>query len=149
MTELEKILEIIGDSKCKHGTHKEYILVSQAIKNEYKNDGLQAFINWTYKFGTENKKREAIDLYTKYTKYTPLNRKERLTIGSLKLWAKENNLKLYKELFPRVEPSLIDFLKDKEPVNYEKIIDNKLEEAMTELILTNSDYGSAVVVNLL
>ena len=42
---------------------------------------------------------------------------------------------------------MIDFLKDKEQVNYE--IDNKLEEAMKELINTNSDYACAVVINLL
>jgi hypothetical protein len=42
---------------------------------------------------------------------------------------------------------LIDFLKDKEQFNY--AIDNKLEEAMKELINTNSDYGCAAVVNLL
>ena len=99
LTEIEQLLECIGSSRCSTGKFKEWYEVGQAIKNELKNEGNKYFINWTNKYGSDNKKSEAYDQITKYIKYTPKKDKKRLAIASLHYWAKESNIELYDKLF--------------------------------------------------
>jgi hypothetical protein len=106
--DIEKLLEIIGDTLCGDGKQSEWTKVAQAIKNETKEEGLTYFVTWTHKYGTENKKKECITHYTKYIKYTPKSDKKRLSIGSLHYWAKEANAKLYADVFSHSKPSFIE-----------------------------------------
>lgn len=99
LTEIEQLLECIGNSRCSTGKFKEWYEVGQAIKNELKDEGNKYFINWTNKYGSDNKKSEAYDQITKYIKYTPKKDKKRLSIASLHHWAKESDEELYNNLF--------------------------------------------------
>ena len=99
LNEIEKLLECIGSSRCKSGKFKEWYEVGQAIKNEMKEEGNKYFINWTNKYGSDNKKSEAYDQITKYIKYTPKSDKKRLSLASLHFWAKYNNNDLYEKVF--------------------------------------------------
>lgn len=117
LNEIEKLLECIGNSRCKTGKFKEWYEVGQAIKNEMKEEGNKYFINWTNKYGSDNKKNEAYDQMTKYIKYTPKKEKNRLTISSLHLWAKQNNIELYNLFFINKEindeeKKLLELIKD-------------------------------------
>lgn len=110
LTEIEKLLECIGSSRCKTGKFKEWYETGQAIKNEMKEEGNKYFINWTNKYGSDNKKNEAYDQITKYIKYTPKSDKKRLSIASLHFWAKHNNNELYDKLFKDVNESNYTYL---------------------------------------
>ena len=102
LNEIEKLLECIGNSRCKTGNFKEWYEVGQVIKNELKDEGNKYFINWTNKYGSSNKKNEAYDQITKYIKYTPKKDKNRLSISSLHYWAKENNPELYNQMIKNI-----------------------------------------------
>ena len=89
LTEIQRLLLALG-SKCE--SHQDWIMVAQILKNETKDEGLNDFLNWTNKFGSENKKLEAITHYTKHTKYTAKSDKKRLTIATLYYWVKQLGL---------------------------------------------------------
>jgi phage/plasmid-associated DNA primase len=105
-SEISKLLAVIGSARCSDGKHSEWNSVAQAIKNETKDDGLSDFVNWTNKYGTENKKKEAIVQYQKHIKYTPKSNKKRLTLGSLHYWARQDNPNGYVIAFPKTVPTL-------------------------------------------
>ena len=105
LDEIELLLEIIGSKRCSTGNQKEWVDIAQAIKNHCKDDGLKYFVNWTNKYGSENKKRECIEQYTKYNKYTPIKEQNRLSIKSLYYWAKNDNPTQYKKLFIKQKES--------------------------------------------
>jgi P4 family phage/plasmid primase-like protien len=92
MTDIEYLLmECIQESLCGDGKQTEWSNVGQAIKNELRDEGIVLFLDWTKKFGTENKKKEAYKHYTKNLKYIALKDKKRLSVASLHYWAKQNN----------------------------------------------------------
>jgi len=125
-TDIEFLLnECIKDNCCKTGDHSDWIKIGQIIKNELKEEGVTLFVNWTNKFGNEQKKKEAFEKYTKHIKFTPLNRKERLTIGTLKLLAKKYNLNAYNLRFPQ------------------KQIQYEINEDIEEISKTQSEYAYA------
>ena len=105
-SEISKLLAVIGSARCSDGKHSEWNSVAQAIKNETKDDGLSDFVNWTNKYGTENKKKESIVQYQKHVKYTPKSDKKRLTLGSLHYWAKQDNSTDYFIAFPKNAPTI-------------------------------------------
>ena len=89
-TEISKLLEVIGSSRCGSGQYLDWFAVGQAIKNETKDAGLEDFVKWTTKYGTPKKKANAFTKYQKEIKYTPKNVEKRLTIARLHWWAKQN-----------------------------------------------------------
>jgi hypothetical protein len=97
--EYVNLLECIGSSMCSKGNYTDWWKVGQALKNELKNNANKYFIDWTFKYGTENKKKECFEKITNEIKYTAKTVKNRLTKQSLHLWAKTNNLDLYNKLF--------------------------------------------------
>lgn len=106
LTEIQTLLDKLG---CKCEQHEDWISVAQILKNETKEEGLNDFVNWTNKFGSENKKKEAITHYTKYIKYTPKSDKKRLTIATLHYWVKQMSAT---EDVPTIHSSNADILRD-------------------------------------
>lgn len=132
-TEISKLLNIIGNSRCDEGKQAEWSSVGQVIKNEMKDDGLNEFVNWTNKFGTENKKKEAITHYQKYIKFTPKKDKNRLSIASLHYWAKQNNQLAYLKAFPLQNKEVIEFTDE----------DKKIFELLEPILFTRTEYDKA------
>ena len=100
MTDIEYLLMVcIQDNMCKEKQHADWIKIGQALKNELGDDATEPFINWTYKFGCENKKKEAVQYITKYIKKTPAKDKQRLTIKTVYYYAKIHNEAKYKARF--------------------------------------------------
>jgi P4 family phage/plasmid primase-like protien len=118
----------IQDKMCKDECNKEWTIIGQALKNELADDATQPFLNWTYKFGTENKKKEALLQITKYIKKTPLKDKKRVTISTIHYYARLNNESKYKARF---------FKKKLSSVN------NKYEKYIDEILFNNNDYAMA------
>ena len=137
-TEISKLLNIIGTSRCGEGDNKLWTEVAQVIKNEMKDDGLNEFVNWTNKYGSENKKKEAITHYQKYIKFTPKTDKKRLTIASLHYWAKHTNSTAYSKAFPKEIPCEIF---DEATLNTFKLF--------KELLFNLTDYETAHIFNLI
>lgn len=106
LTEIQTLLDKLG---CKCEQHEDWVSVAQILKNETKDEGLNDFVNWTNKFGSENKKKEAITHYTKYIKYTPKSDKKRLTIATLHYWVKQMTAT---EVVPTIHSSNADILQD-------------------------------------
>ena len=121
--------ECIRDSLCNDGKQNEWCKVAQVIKNELGNEGYDLFYDWTKQFGTENKKKEAFEIYSKYIKITSLKTKNRITLGSLHYWAKENNYETYISRFQQK--------------SYEKDID------IETVIEQDTEYSIAVHFNKL
>jgi len=104
MTDIEYLLmECIKSNLCETGTQPSWSNVGQAIKNELQDEGVILFVDWTKKYGSENKKAEAFTHYTKYLKYTPLKNKKRLSIASLHYWAKQANQSAYELRFKHTQ----------------------------------------------
>lgn len=118
----------IQDKMCKDECNKDWTIIGQALKNELGDDATQPFLNWTYKFGTENKKKEALLQITKYIKKTPLKDKKRVTISTIHYYARLNNESKYKARF---------FKKKLSSVN------NKYEKYIDEILFSNNDYAMA------
>jgi phage/plasmid-associated DNA primase len=96
-----KYLNCIGNKMCDRGQHKDTITILQILKNE----GLDIkYVEyWIYKYAYPNSKKYtyAIDYYNddKFIRPTPLDVKNRLTIKSLKYYAKYHNPELYSTYF--------------------------------------------------
>jgi len=95
--------ECLKNKYCGTGDHAMWVKIAQIIKNEFKDEGVMIFCNWTNKFGSENKKNEAFQLYTKNIKSTPLKDKNRLTIGTLKYYAEKENPIAYAARFKKIK----------------------------------------------
>jgi len=107
MTDIEYLLmECIKSNLCETGTQPSWSNVGQAIKNELQDEGVILFVDWTKKYGSENKKAEAFTHYTKYLKYTPLKNKKRLSIASLHYWAKQANKSAYELRFKQTQEEI-------------------------------------------
>jgi hypothetical protein len=95
-----KYLNCIGSSMCGRGDHFKTIKVLQALRNENCDSKYVSY--WIKKYASPDSKKYtyAIDYYKDrdYIKYTPLNVEKRLSIKSLKNWAKQNNV-LYGKYF--------------------------------------------------
>jgi len=99
--EFINLLECIGDSKCKTGDYNGWVAVGQALKNELKNAAEKYFVDWTFKYGSVNKKKECHDKIRSEIKYTAKTDKKRLTKATLHMWAKQNNCELYNKLLKK------------------------------------------------
>lgn len=94
-----KYLNCIGNKMCDRGMYNDTITILQILKNE--NLDIKYVKYWIYRFAYPDSKKYtyAIDNYDKYIKYTPLNAEKRLTIKSLKYFAKKHNPTLYSTYF--------------------------------------------------
>ena len=141
-TEIDKLLAIIGSKRCGAGDHKLWVDVAQAIKNETKDAGLVPFVTWTHKYGTINKKAEAIEKYNQ-VKYTPKSfGTKRLGIGSLHFWARLDNPTAYNQVFASEKLNSIEPVVNKiEPaiMNTFAIIENAIK--------VRNDYAIADAFN--
>jgi P4 family phage/plasmid primase-like protien len=109
MSDIDYLLQVcIKDKMCKEQDHKDWYKIGQALKNELGDDAIDYFVNWTYNFGTENKKKEAIQHITKYIKKTPLKDKDRLTIKSIHYYARQSNEQKYKARFCKAKEFIAD-----------------------------------------
>ena len=99
-SDIHKLLEIIGSSRCSTGHHNEWVKVSQAIKNEVGDDGLHDFVTWTCQFGSANKKREASKQYSDYIHYRREKVEPRSSVKSLHYWARQTDAFAYELAFP-------------------------------------------------
>jgi len=102
---IEKLLKIISSDRASSGSYSQWVQIGQVIKNELNGKGLVLFTNWTNENGTPNKKKECYEKYTNQIKFTPKNRKERLSIGSLHYWAKNDNPVEYEKVFGKTKIS--------------------------------------------
>lgn len=89
----------IKDSMCGDQQHKEWNLIGQALKNELGDKAVEPFLKWTYQFGTENKKKEALQQIQKYIKKAPMKQKDRLTLKTIHYYAKLNSPNEYYSRF--------------------------------------------------
>lgn len=96
-----KYLNCIGNKMCDRGQHKETITILQILKNE--NVDIEHVKYWIHRYAYPNSKKYsyAIEYYQndKYIKYSPLDNEKRLTIKSLKYYAKQHNQELYSRYF--------------------------------------------------
>jgi len=111
----DKLLECVKKF-CETGYAPEWSKVGQILKNEMKNDGERYFVDWTFKYGTENKKKECVNQYQKVLKYTPKTDKRRVGIRTLKYLAKQQNPELYMKYFPEIETKNIFVNTDDEAI---------------------------------
>lgn len=138
-TDIQKLLAVIGSSRCGSGQYNDWFAVGQAIKNETKDAGLADFVGWTIAYGTPKKKMNAINKYQTQIKYTPKNDKNRLSIASLHWWAKNDNPAAYRLAFQTTVKE--DIVVEPEMVETFKII----EAAVT----SRTEYATAVAYNKL
>lgn len=138
-TEIQKLLAIIGSSRCGSGQYKVWFAVAQAIKNETKDTGLADFVGWTIAYGTPKKKMNAINKYQNQIKYTPKNDKNRLSIASLHWWAKNDNPAAYRLAFQTT--TNVDVVIEPEMAETFKIIESAVE--------LRTEYSTAVAFNKL
>jgi len=94
-----KYLNCIGNKMCDRGMYTETIKVLQILKNE--NLDIKYVKYWIYRFAYPDSKKYtyAIEYYDKYIKYTPVNIEKRLSLKSLKYYAKLHNPILYSTYF--------------------------------------------------
>lgn len=94
-----KYLNCIGNKMCDRGDHLKTISVLQALKNE--NIDIKYVKYWIHKYSYPNSKKYtyAITTYEKYIYFRPLDSLNRLTIKSLKNFAKKSNPELYSKYF--------------------------------------------------
>lgn len=94
-----KYLNCIGNKMCDRGMYNDTIKVLQILKNE--NLDIKYVKYWIQRFAYPDSKKYtyAIDYYNTYIKYTPLNVEKRLSIKSLKYYAKLHNPILYSAYF--------------------------------------------------
>jgi len=111
----DKLLECVKVF-CGHGYAPDWSKVGQILKNELKEKGEKYYVDWTFKYGTENKKKECTNQYQKVLKYTPKNDKRRVGIRTLKYLAKQQNPELYLRYFPETETKNIFVNNDDEAI---------------------------------
>ena len=111
----EKLLECVKVF-CGHGYAPDWSKVGQILKNELKEKGEKYYVDWTFKYGTENKKKECVNQFQKVLKYTPKNDKRRVGIRTLKYLAKQQNPELYLRYFPETETKNIFVNDDNEAI---------------------------------
>lgn len=116
----------IKDKMCAEGDHKDWNTIGQALKNDLGEEAVEPFVKWTYKFGSTNKKAEAVNQITKHIKKAPMKQKDRLSIGTIHFHAKKYNLNAYNLRF------------NKSSVIPEQFLD--IEETMFDC----GDYGYAI-----
>lgn len=94
-----KYLNCIGNKMCDRGMYNDTIKILQILKNE--NLDIKYVKYWIQRFAYPDSKKYtyAIEYYEKYIKYTPTNIEKRLTIKSLKYFAKFHNPTLYSTYF--------------------------------------------------
>jgi phage/plasmid-associated DNA primase len=94
-----KYLNCIGNKMCDRGMYNDTITILQILKNE--NLDIKYVKYWIQRFAYPDSKKYtyAIDYYKTYIKYTPANVEKRLTIKSLKYFAKLHNPILYSTYF--------------------------------------------------
>lgn len=98
--EYDKLLNVIGGARCGEGDETKWISVAQALKNDLSADeAKQKFVDWTFKYGTENKKKEASDKIDRHIKPQAKTNKDRFTIKQLHIWAKHDNPVGYEKAF--------------------------------------------------
>lgn len=124
--EFDKLLECIGDRRCCTGKYSEWIQVAGALKNELKDAAVGKFMNWTNKYGSDNKKMEAYQCITQNIKYVPEGEERRLTKASLHYWAKQDNPTEYRKLF-NGNNDVMNLVKD--------VIDSNTDDAFAELFI--------------
>lgn len=106
--EYEKLLNIIGASRCCEGKEPEWAGIGQILKNELSADEAERlFCKWTKDYGTANKNAEAYKHITKYIKRQPKTDKGRGNIKMLHSIAKKENPVGYQKAFPNTEELLI------------------------------------------
>lgn len=109
MNDIDYLLCVcIKENLCKTGDHTEWVKIGQALKNELGDNATEPFLKWTYKFGSENKKAEALQQITKYIKKVPLKDKERLTIKTIHYYAKKYSPDLYANRFMKIKQVELD-----------------------------------------
>jgi hypothetical protein len=88
-----------GLLKDKCDTHKDWIEIAYALKNEFGDvDGLKLFELLTLNFGSPHKKEEYVNQW-KFIKNEPINDNiTKITMGSIKRWAKANDSEEYKNI---------------------------------------------------
>ena len=99
LDEVKKCLECVKVF-CESGYEPDWSKIGQILKNEYKNEGERYFVDWTFEYGSENKKKECSNHYKNNLKYTPKTDKNRISIKTLHFLAKQKNSKLYLKYFP-------------------------------------------------
>jgi len=98
-----KYLNCIGNKMCDRGMYSDTITILQILKNE--NLDIKYVKYWIKRFAYPDSKKYtyAIDYYDDnekaYIKYTPANIEPRLSIKSLKFFAKKHNPTLYSTYF--------------------------------------------------
>ena len=142
--EYDKLLECVKKF-CETGYAPDWSKVGQILKNEMKNDGEHYFVDWTFKYGTENKKKECVNQYQKVLKYTPKTDKRRVGIRTLKYLAKQQNPELYMKYFPETETKNIFVNNDDEA------IEAVMKELKNDFIYANGQmymkYGNKWINN--
>jgi len=124
-----KYLNCIGNKMCGRGQYSETINILQILKNE--NLDVKYVKYWIEKFGYPNSKKYKYSI-EKYQngdiKFTPLTIEKRLTLKSLKFYAKKHNTNLYSTYFN----DDYDF-RIKQKYNFDTILSDTSEASMMKL----------------
>lgn len=115
--QIKTLISILNPERAK--IHQSWFSIACILRNELGNEGLQLFIDWTLKYGTDNKKIECRDKFNKDTKVRANNDKKKLTIATLIQYAKEDNQEEYSKLFPK-------YLKENDLTEEELLFENCL-----------------------
>lgn len=94
-----KYLNCIGNKMCDRGHHDKTIRILQILKNE--NLDVKYVDYWIYRYAYPDSKKYtyAREHYLKYIHFTPITNEKRLTLKSLKMYARECNPELYSTYF--------------------------------------------------
>ena len=97
LDDIDYLLNVcIKDNMCSEGQHKEWVTIGQALKNELNEQAVVPFVNWTNKFGTENKKNEAFIKITKEIKAQKETKKIKpVKLATIHFYAKKYNPEKY------------------------------------------------------
>jgi len=106
----------IQHKMCNEGDHKDWNTIGQALKNDLGEYATEPFVKWTYKFGSTNKKAEAVNQITKHIKKAPIKQKDRLSISTIHFYAKKYNLNAYNLRFNRSSVTPEEFLDIEETI---------------------------------
>lgn len=93
--EIDRLMGLLAPTRWE--TYSEWFKIGQLTKNELGDEGLPIFVK--YSKPREQKEGETATKYIKDIKATPANRKDRLTIGTLKMWVKQDNPAEYVKIY--------------------------------------------------